>query len=126
MLSEASDIADFVARFRWTADTRDRWAVLSQPDHEGYFRGDCEDFALTTLWLMCGKSWLKLWLSVVMCRAVIWHCRWDGEGHVALWVRGHGWIDNIHPWWSEHKKHRLSFPYVAPLLALVLLLKWKR
>lgn len=118
------DLPGFVARFRWRADPRDRWTLLRHPSSDGFFHGDCEDFALTALWLAAGRSWLRLWWWVITCRAMIWNLRTEaGEAHAGLWLRGQGWICNIRPWWAERCPHRRRWPYLAPLLAATLLVK---
>lgn len=124
MQRPVADLADFIACFHYRSDRRDTWRLLREPGPDGLFLGDCEDFALTVLWLMAGRSWLRLWWLVISFQAMIWNVRTaGGEAHAALWLRGHGWIDNIYPWWGECLPHRKRFPYLAPLLAAVLLVK---
>ena len=115
-------IADLCKRFVYRPDKSDKWTLLAAPT--GALRGDCEDFALTALWLLSGKSWRVLWWRVTTGRAMIWHVKADdGSGHVCLWVAGRGWICNIYPQWSDACRHRRVFPIIAPLLAAKLLLK---
>lgn len=104
-------------RFVYQSDRKDRWTILG----DGNWHGDCEDFALTALWLLSGKSWLRLWWLVLTCQAVIWHASTAGGPHVMLWVRGKGWIDNWYPVWSSYARHQRVFPYLAPILAIKLL-----
>lgn len=124
MAEPVTELADFIARYRWRADARDNWNLLDSPSSDGLFHGDCEDFALTVLWLMAGRSWLRVWWLVLTFQAMIWNVRApSGETHAILWMRGHGWIDNIFPWWSDQCLHRRRFPYLAPILAATLLVK---
>lgn len=113
------DLGDLCARFRWTADRVDGWRVLDAP--AGPLRGDCDDFALTALWLVCGGSWLRLWWLVATFQAVFWYSRLpSGGGHMMLWMRGRGWIDNIYPNWSDCARHRRVFPVLLPVAVIKL------
>lgn len=116
-------LADLHARFVWTRDKRDRWTLLDAP--KGPLRGDCEDFAYTTLWLLSGKSWARFWWLVCTFQAVFWFTRVHGKGekHVMLWVRGKGFTGSLHPEWSAKPHHPRMVPYIAPILAFVLLVK---
>ena len=115
-------IEDLSRRFQYTSDRADKWTVLDA--QSGPLRGDCEDFSLTALWLLAGRSWPRLWWMVLTFQAVFWHARLsNGGGHVMLWVRGYGWIDNIYPTWSPVPRIRRLFPIIAPMLALKLTMK---
>jgi predicted transglutaminase-like cysteine proteinase len=120
MIEQIDPLRELRARFKYKADARDKWSLL---DGEN-FAGDCEDFSLTALWLLAGRSWPRLWWMVLTFQAVFWHARLsNGGGHVMLWVRGHGWIDNIYPTWSPVPRIQRLFPIIAPGLALSLILK---
>lgn len=106
-IDRQADVASFVARFRYRAEKRDRWSLLDGP---GLVHGDCEDFALTVAWLVCGRSWGRLFWAVLLCRVVFWRARVSGVGHMMLWVRGAGWIDNNYPQWSDTPKWRRVYP----------------
>ena len=119
----SGDLSDLRARYVYTADKADRWTLLDAP--EGPLRGDCEDYALTALWICAGRSWWRLWWLVLTCQAMLWWTKFhgDGEPHVMLWVRGHGWTDSYYRDWSAKPHHPKRWPYAAPLLALVLIFK---
>lgn len=118
-------LQDLRNRFRYKADRGDRWNLLDAPT--GPLEGDCEDFALTTLWLVAGKSWGRLWWLVLTCQAMIWQAQLvPGEGHRMLWVRQYGWIDNNQQQWSPKPPASRRWPIFAPLLALTLLLKRRK
>lgn len=113
-------VEDFIERFRWSADGRfGGWKLLDPVMPIG----DCEDFALTVAWLLAGRSKLKLIWGILTFRYVFWFCLSAGTGslHWVLWVRGHGWIDNIQPTWKKEAGHRRLFPLpVAPALYAVI------
>ena len=112
---------DYVSqKFEYRPDVGgDRWRILKDIQHSRTVEGDCEDFALTVLWLEAGKSMLNFWWMVLTFQAMIWYVKTDGNvGHAALWVRGKGWTDNIKPYWSRKYQYERVYPMVAPMLAL--------
>lgn len=116
-MKDFSALGEFIGRFQYRADRRDRWTLIVAPPHAG----DCEDFALTAAYLLAG-GWGRFWWGVVSFRFVFWMVWARGDRaapHVALWVRGAGWIDNIHPWFGA-RMHPLRWPIPAPLLAVLM------
>lgn len=105
-------------RFTYRRDTGESWRILKG---DGPIAGDCEDYALTLVWLCEGRSMLRFWWALFVCRYVLWYCLSPaGNGHVALWIRGRGWTDNIQrrvvPRLPEG--YRLRFPCLVPVIAL--------
>ena len=108
---------------------KDHWRIMKEPP----YLGDCEDYALTVLWLICNKSMWKFWWCLIsgkaQIRRVITH---NGGGHAILRY-GDMWIDN---WtkkfvkWEEmeklgHKKDKWF--YLPQDVALKLAIaKWKK
>ncbi len=112
-------------RFSYRPDMREDWQILRG---EGAVSGDCEDYALTLIWLWEGRSMLRFWWALIICRYVLWQCRGPGGGgHVVLWLRGQnqGWTDNIQRRVVADlpKGYHLRFPIRAPLVALKFLLR---
>lgn len=103
-------LADLHGRFVYRRDTNgDDWRLLVRP---GRVYGDCEDFALTLLWLLCGRSVPRMFLSILTFRAMIWICTApSGELHAILRYKG-WWADNTMPDWYRTKDmpHRLKWP----------------
>ena len=87
------DMEDFARRFRYREDGRiDSFRIIWRP--EGEMHGDCDDRAVTSLWLVEGRSMIRFWLALISGRAAIWRCTLpDGGRHAILWHRGHGWIE---------------------------------
>lgn len=112
-------------RFVYRKDYHDKWTIMKQDDVHLF--GDCEDFALTALWLESDKSMLKFWWNVLTFRAIIWFVKTQsGEGHAALWMKNRGWIDNIYmKAWREKCPHKKVVPFAGPLLALKMLIARK-
>lgn len=110
-------LTNFIRRFHWVPDQCDSWRILDA--QIGRLDGDCDDFAITVLWIMSGKSMLRMWWRLLTFSAVIWHCRTDrGTIHAALWLRRHGWIDSIHPDWSQSPRHTRIIPVLPPVILL--------
>ena len=107
---------------------REYWQIMK--DHP--YVGDCEDYALTLLYLISGKSMWKFWFYLITGKAQIRRViTKNGGGHAVLRF-GNMWADN---WtkkfvsWEEmtklgHKKYYwFYFPQdVALKLAIA---KWK-
>ncbi len=112
---------DLVARFKWTSDGKfDSYKILDEP--EGPLQGDCDDFAVTALWLAEGRSMWRFWMALLTFRAVIWMVKGKKfASHVVLYHRKLGWIDNQNPAWGE-RKDKLRFPVLAPIVALKMLI----
>ena len=105
----------FIRRYRWRQDNIDGWQVVAA-------EGDCDDFALTAAYLMCGGSWLKFWWKVLTLQMVFWlSLTKDDQRHMVLWLRGYGWIDNIYPNWSGSPRHRRVAPLPFPVVAFKML-----
>lgn len=106
-------------KFRYVGDKKDKWTILCGEN----WGGDCDDFALTALWLISGKSWLRFWWMIITFQAMFWQASTPGGPHIMLWVKEKGWIDNWYRKWSSGPRHKRVFPYIAPFLAIVLLVK---
>lgn len=115
------DIEDFASRFKWTSDGKfDSFRILDEP--EGPLQGDCDDFAVTALWVTEGRSMVRFWWALISFRAVIWYVKGTGfASHVVLYHRKLGWIDNQNPAWGE-LQDKLRFPLPWPIVALKMLL----
>lgn len=116
------ELQSFRNRFRYKSDAEDVWTVLKEPT--GPVHGDCDDFALTSLWIVAGHSWLRMLWWVTTFQACMWYTRSPkGGGHAMLWVKGYGWTDNWYPVWNEKPQHPRYMPWVLPVFVLALILK---
>lgn len=112
---------DLRLRFSYQAEVKDRWTILDS--ESGPLVGDCDDFSITAAWLLSGRSWRRLIANIALFRMVPWSGVTDaGEWHMALWVRGRGWICNIHPKFGPRRLRR-RLPYVLPLFLIGALVK---
>lgn len=114
------DINDLRKRFKWVKDGVDTYRILDKVD--GPLEGDCDDFAVTALWLASGKSFSKFWYSIWTFRAVLWRVKGEGwASHLVLHHKDFGWINNQDPAWGPNK-HKLRFPILPPIVAIKMLL----
>lgn len=117
---------DLNARFIYKRDQGDTWHILKS---SGEVRGDCEDYSLTLVWLVEGKSMLRFWLALITFKYVIWFCHSPaGVGHAVLWARGIGWTDNIQRGVVERatlKEHgyRLRYAHLPLVVAMKMLFR---
>lgn len=71
---------------------KEAWRIHKEP---GPFGADCEDFALTLLWRFAGANEDQFWAMLRNGDAKIIHVISDrGNDHVALWIKGNGYIDS--------------------------------
>ena len=92
------------ARFKYKEDRdqfgyRDAWYVMTG---EPYY-GDCEDYSLTILFNLKGRSWTRLFISLLIRESKICYCKiGSGEGHAVLRYKNH-YIDNIQKKWCTRR-----------------------
>jgi len=112
-------VQDLNNRFQYKRDSeqyglQERWAILRNP--EGPLVGDCEDYALTALWMLKGKDDAALHQSLKTGEAKIWFCYTpNGEAHAVLEFNGK-LIDNIQKEWVslsdlKAKGYEMSRPF---------------
>lgn len=58
------------------------------------YKGDCEDYALTYLYEVSGRSHAKMLWNLFIGKAKICFCKVKGEGHAVLRWKGQ-YLDNI-------------------------------
>jgi len=89
--------------------------------------GDCDDYAVTALYLMCEGSLFKFWFKLLTFQAMFWFTKSPaGGGHLVLWMRGHGYIDNLDRKWvsRDYMKstgYKFLFPWLVPFVAMKML-----
>ena len=75
---------------------RDAWYVMKQLP----FEGDCEDYSLTYLYEVSGRSYVKMFWNLIFGGYKICYCQVKGDGHAVL--RHHElYLDNIQKKWCE-------------------------
>jgi predicted transglutaminase-like cysteine proteinase len=79
-------------RYRYDNDQygTDTWRIMTEEPYQG----DCEDYAVTLLWMMSGKSMVDFWINVITYKAqLVRVITKNGRGHVILRI-GDLYIDN--------------------------------
>lgn len=121
------ELAELNASWKYKYDedqyaTKEYWTIMK----EAPYIGDCEDYALTLLWLISGKSMWKFWWNLITFKAQIRRVKNSG-GHAVLRY-GNMYADN---WtlkfvkWEEMEKlgHKKFLWFYSPIdVALKLLL----
>lgn len=109
-------LSDLNNRFEYRRDRKETWSIMKG---RGTLRGDCEDYALTLIWMMERESMTRFWWSLTRGKYVIWYCTHKGNGHVVLWHDGK-WIDNIRRKWVRElpAQYDLRYPHWTPTIAL--------
>jgi predicted transglutaminase-like cysteine proteinase len=79
--------------------TPEYWTILK----ESPYVGDCEDYSLTLLYNLSGKSMTKFWKELFTFKAKMHFCRIGGEGHAVLKYYGM-YIDNIQKEWCTKQE----------------------
>ena len=69
-------VSSFTAKWKYRYDKEqygmaDAWKIIYSEDAEGKFVGDCEDYALSILYRLCGESHLKMWWMLITHQAGI-------------------------------------------------------
>ena len=115
------DLKYLANNFMYKPDGKlDSWRILPMND----LVGDCDDYAVTALYLYCGKSIIKFWFMLITFQAILWFTKSPaGGGHLVLWVRGNGYIDNWDRRWVSRKElkvwgYRFIFPWPFPFVAM--------
>ena len=113
-------INDLANTFSYKPDGQlDNWRIMD-PDN---YVGDCDDYAVTALYLECDKSLLKFWWMLITFQATFWFTKSPaGGGHLVLWVRGEGYIDNwdnrLYRPKSAFSEYKFLFPWPFPFVAM--------
>ena len=121
MNTEDKIIKDFNAKWKYRKDKdqygmADAWKIIYSEDGEGKYVGDCEDYALSILWRLAGRSQLKMWWLLVTHQAGIC-CVGPSKtkvSHAVLRYKGQ-WVDNwtrkLGPKSEIEKNHTFHFFY---------------
>lgn len=95
------DLQDLVDNFVYVKDRGEYWQILT-PGKGGKYRGDCEDFSLTALYLLEGSLW-NFWKALLTRKAKMCFCKYKGTGHAVLRYEGR-YIDNIQKSWNTKQE----------------------
>jgi hypothetical protein len=117
-------IQNLINRFKYKYDSKvDSWRILEM-DESGHYRGDCDDFAVTVWWYVCGESYWKFWTGILLFKAKFWRCLTEKDyiGHLVLEYDGEA-IDNIYLKWL--KKDEMSHHFSGYLINNILMVAIK-
>lgn len=127
---KVEDAVDYVGkRFKYRSDPKifDYWFVM--PERDGVVIGDCDDFAITSIWKICDGNIFKFLLNVfILHRYRIYFAKTvNGEKHAVGYAQGM-YFDN----WSrkalskeaflDRTKHKMYFFFPSPFMILPMFL----
>jgi hypothetical protein len=118
--------------FVYTADPKswftDYWFAM--PEKNGEMRGDCDDYSITALWLICGGFWSFLWNVIILHRYRLHRVKTlTGEYHIVAEVN-RLWFDNWAKGPYERKEffaktgHTFLMTYISPTIILFMISGW--
>lgn len=88
------NISELTRNWTYKADgKRGRWKILDKP-----YKGDCEDFALTALYLLSDKSMVTFWKALLKGDAAIVTCKSPKGNRHAILRYGKQYTDNWFEW----------------------------
>lgn len=88
----------------------DTWHII---DYKDINAGDCDDYALTLMYIYSGESLLKMYWNMLTCKIRPWLVKTKkGSNHIVLWTRGEGWTDNI---MSNVSETSPDYEYICPV-----------
>ena len=73
---------------------RDAWYVMKYVA----FEGDCEDYSLTYLYEVSGRSYIKMFWNLIFGGYKVCYCQVKGDGHAVL-RHNKLYLDNIQKKW---------------------------
>lgn len=121
MLEDLKFLAD---NFKYKSDGKlDNWRIMPLDD----LKGDCDDYAVTALYLACDRNIIDFWIKVLTLQAIFWHTKSPaGGGHLVLWLKDYGYIDNWQKEWTSKEimldeGYKFIFPWLFPLCGLKML-----
>jgi hypothetical protein len=115
--------------FKYRSDPKlfDYWLVMKE--RNGVMEGDCDDFSMTTIWMMCDRNFfIFVWNVMILHRYKFYYAKTSaGEGHMVGYADGL-WFDN----WTkcalskeefiDNTKHKIYFFWPGPLMIPYLIL----
>ena len=129
-------VQSFNSRWKYRYDKdqygmADAWKIIYNPDAEGKYVGDCEDYALSILWRLCDESHILMWWLLITHQAGIclvgkkskWKVshavlRYKGE-YVDNWTKKFGPKSEIEKNHHFHVFHGYGWAYMTALKMLI-------
>ena len=120
---------NIASKFKYRADPKffDYWTVMKE--NNGIMEGDCDDFSMTVLWMLCDRNFfIFVWNVMILHRYRLYFVKTiTGERHMVGYAHGL-WFDN----WTkcalpkeefiDKTKHKIYFFWPSPLMIPYLIL----
>ena len=119
-------IQELNSKFQYEKDGKiDVWRILYG---DSPWRGDCEDYSLTLLWLLSDRNLFKFLLDILTFKYLMWYVviKSNGEGHAIVKIDG-SYYDNIHKGAipvDKLQRYSFKYPIIFPLVYIRLLFSY--
>ena len=115
------------SKFLYTPDKHkyfDKWKILTG---EETWKGDCEDYSLTLMWLLSDNNLFKFLWNILSFKFLMWHVNYNG-GHAVVKINGL-YYDNIQKKGMDKETlnslgYDFKFPMFFPFVFVKLLLSY--
>jgi hypothetical protein len=108
------DLEYLAKNFEYKADGKlDNWRIMSKDN----LKGDCDDYAVTSLYVLSNHSLIKFWFNILIFRAIFWYTKSPTGGpHLVLQFKDK-YIDN----WDKKllpksEFDKAGYKFVFPLI----------
>lgn len=103
-------LQNMFTRFEYLPDKKiDTWRIMEQDPITGVYLGDCDDFAITTWYLLCGGKLSTFWWGILTFKVKFHKCyTMEGVSHLALEYNGK-FVDNGFRRWVDKKDMPYKF-----------------
>lgn len=95
-IETAGSLPELAENFVYTSEVKDRWTIMEY--RSGKLYGDCDDYALTALYIIADKNMETFWKYLDAGTARIHFCYYHNRPHAVLEYRA-SYIDNIQKTW---------------------------
>ncbi len=87
-------LEDLTENWEYKPDSRGGYWKVLEPNRHGKYRGDCEDFALTALFILSDGSWKTFWKEIIFGDAKLQRVKSPAGGNHVVLEYGNLYIDN--------------------------------
>lgn len=117
------------SKFVYKSDKKyfDKWKILTG---EEKWEGDCEDYALTLMWLLSDRNILKFLWNIMTFEFLMWYVKLpSGEGHAIVKFKDL-YYDNVQKkgvtfnYLKHIQGYKFKFPMLFPFVYFKLLISY--
>lgn len=122
-IQSALDILNSHFKYQTETSKMEKWRILG----DGNWKGDCEDYSLTLMWLISDSQTWKFWWGILSIKFLMWMVLApSGETHAIVRIGGL-YYDNIQKRGCTkeeliRKGYKFKYPMIAPYVFLKMLI----